>query len=168
MHTVVDMILRDGGATREEIIARVDWPSISIAQIAARNGLNIITTKTGRVTRYSISAAASPRQAARCFDRRLLPPDPGPPITDRPTWPATIGPEPARPFAAYGGRKDQAGYGQSNNHRTDDGRMESEMGISQTQSRRGLGMLAHTDIATWDKDPDGMPATSRSRCARLV
>ena len=59
VHTVIDMILRDGGASREEIIARVDWPSISIAQIAARNGLNVITSKRGREIRYSISAAAT-------------------------------------------------------------------------------------------------------------
>ena len=58
-HTVIEMIMRPNGATRTEIISAVDWPSISISQIAASSGLNILTTRTGRETRYSLNAVAT-------------------------------------------------------------------------------------------------------------
>jgi hypothetical protein len=58
-HTIVEMIMRPNGATRTEIIAATDWPSVSIAQIAASAGLDILTTRTGRETRYSLNAMAT-------------------------------------------------------------------------------------------------------------
>ena len=58
-HAVIEMIMRPNGATRTEIISAVDWPSISISQIAASSGLEILTTRTGRETRYSLSAVAT-------------------------------------------------------------------------------------------------------------
>jgi hypothetical protein len=53
------MIMRENGATRTEIIAATDWPSVSISQIATSSGLNILTTRTGRETRYSLNAVAT-------------------------------------------------------------------------------------------------------------
>jgi hypothetical protein len=57
VHTVVKMLLRPEGATRTEINAAVNWPSISISQIAERNGLTITTQRTGREVRYLTNAA---------------------------------------------------------------------------------------------------------------
>jgi hypothetical protein len=53
------MIMRPNGATRTEIVAATDWPSVSIAQIAASTGLDIITERTGREIRYRINAVAA-------------------------------------------------------------------------------------------------------------
>jgi Putative amidoligase enzyme len=58
-HTIIEMIMRENGATRTEIVAATDWPSVSISQIAASSGLNILTTRTGRETRYSLNAVAT-------------------------------------------------------------------------------------------------------------
>jgi hypothetical protein len=56
---IIEMIMRENGATRTEIIAATDWPSVSISQIATSSGLNILTTRTGRETRYSLNAVAT-------------------------------------------------------------------------------------------------------------
>jgi hypothetical protein len=57
--TIIDMIMRDGGATRTQIVAATDWPSVSIAQIASSSGLDILTERTGRETRYRLNAVAT-------------------------------------------------------------------------------------------------------------
>ena len=59
VYTVVEMLLRPEGVTRTQINDAVNWPSISIAQIAERNNLTITTQRTGRETRYFTNAAAA-------------------------------------------------------------------------------------------------------------
>jgi hypothetical protein len=58
-HTIVEMIMRPQGASRTEIVEATQWPSVSIAQIAASTGLPIVTTRIGRETRYSVNAVAT-------------------------------------------------------------------------------------------------------------
>ena len=53
LETIVGLLKRPGGCTREEVLEAVKWPSVSMNQQAAAAGLELKVAKVDGVKRYS-------------------------------------------------------------------------------------------------------------------
>jgi hypothetical protein len=56
---VVDLLLRPEGATREQILAATNWPTVSVQDVVARTGMQLISTRMGRRITYRLNQAAA-------------------------------------------------------------------------------------------------------------
>lgn len=56
---VVDLLLRPEGATREQILAATNWPTVSVQDVVARTGMELILTRMGRRITYRLNQAAA-------------------------------------------------------------------------------------------------------------
>jgi hypothetical protein len=56
---VVNMLLRPEGATREQLLAATNWPTISVQDVVSRTGMELMTTRMGRRITYRLNQAAA-------------------------------------------------------------------------------------------------------------
>lgn len=53
LEAIVGLLKRPGGCTRQEVMDKVEWPSVSLNQQAAAAGLTLKVSKVDGVKRYS-------------------------------------------------------------------------------------------------------------------